>query len=143
MLQAIYCDDIRHEAGEKLSYMGAYNGILYVPSFPTKLPKFCIAVKVVSPMTRTFESLLIQILKDEDILQEISLNQEQLQIRNGPQEKDPQVDEEDLVQTVDVNFAFVPFQLDEPFILRVRAETNDGEIIRGLGLRVAQFPSKE
>jgi hypothetical protein len=33
-LQTIFCDDIRHELGGKLSYIGVYSGRLIVPDFP-------------------------------------------------------------------------------------------------------------
>jgi hypothetical protein len=48
-LQTIFCDDIRHEVGGKLSYIGVYSGRLLVPGFPLSLPKLCVAVRAVAP----------------------------------------------------------------------------------------------
>ena len=41
----IFCDDIRHEVGNKFSFMGVYKGDLIVHgAFPATLPKFGLAV---------------------------------------------------------------------------------------------------
>ena len=44
-----FCDDIRQEIGGKLSYMGVYSSDLYVGGFPITLPKFCVAIRVMTP----------------------------------------------------------------------------------------------
>lgn len=44
-VSAIYCDDIREEVGDKLSYMGVYGQTLFVRSgFPIVIPKLCVVV---------------------------------------------------------------------------------------------------
>ncbi len=40
----IFCDDLRQEVGNKVSYMGVYQGMMFVPAFPVALPKLCAAV---------------------------------------------------------------------------------------------------
>ncbi|HEU4660655.1 MAG TPA: hypothetical protein VFS63_08335 [Pseudolabrys sp.] len=55
----IFCDDIRNEAGGKLSFMGCYNAVMFVPSrLPFVLPKFCIHLHVFSPPTQPYSSVL-------------------------------------------------------------------------------------
>lgn len=46
----IFCDDIRQEVGGKMSYMGAYYGALFAPSFPFTVSKFAIAVTFFEPL---------------------------------------------------------------------------------------------
>ena len=38
-MHAIFCDDLRHEMGNKYSYMGVYAGAMFVPGYPYTLPK--------------------------------------------------------------------------------------------------------
>ena len=39
---SIFCDDIRSEAGGKLSFIGCYNAVMMTTQrFPLVLPKFC------------------------------------------------------------------------------------------------------
>lgn len=38
---SIFCDDIRHEINGKMSLMGVYGDIMYVPDFPITISKIC------------------------------------------------------------------------------------------------------
>jgi hypothetical protein len=38
---SIFCDDIRHEINGKMSLMGMYGNVMYVPNFPYTAPKLC------------------------------------------------------------------------------------------------------
>src|SRR5271169_3055754 len=41
----IFCDDIRQEIGGKFSYIGVYNGFMFIHgSLPVTLPKFCLSI---------------------------------------------------------------------------------------------------
>jgi hypothetical protein len=43
---AIFCDDIRHESGDKTTFVGAYDGIMLIHGdFPFVLPKFGIGIR--------------------------------------------------------------------------------------------------
>jgi hypothetical protein len=48
-VETLFCDDIRHEVGGKLSYIGVYSGGLFVRAFPVTLPKLCLAPSGSSP----------------------------------------------------------------------------------------------
>jgi hypothetical protein len=42
----LFCDDIRREVGNKVSYIGTYRGTIFVHGdFPVTLPKFAFAVR--------------------------------------------------------------------------------------------------
>src|SRR5438445_2168364 len=41
---SVFCDDIRAEVGGKASFIGVYNSIMFMPSFPAVLPKFGIII---------------------------------------------------------------------------------------------------
>lgn len=56
---SVFCDDIRVEADGKLSFMGCYNGVMFVShSFPVVLPKFCVHLHVLSPADQPYSSIL-------------------------------------------------------------------------------------
>jgi hypothetical protein len=43
---AIFCDDIRVEVGNKLTFVGCYFGFMFINSnFPAIIPRFCVAVE--------------------------------------------------------------------------------------------------
>jgi hypothetical protein len=69
-VQTIFCDDIRHELGGKLSYIGVYSGHLFVPAFPVILPKLCLALSVITPASQPFRKLELRIFKDDEQLAE-------------------------------------------------------------------------
>lgn len=135
-IQTYYCDDIRHEVSGKLSYIGMYNGEMIVSSFPATLPKLCIALKVVTPITKPMESLTIRITKNDDELQKITVSDEQIEAaRLGSKE----AIKEGLLEAQIFNYitAFSPFQLDGPCVVRVRAQT-ECEELRGLALSIKE-----
>ena len=58
---SIFCDDIRNEAGGKLSFIGCYNGVIFISeSFPLVLPKLCVHVHILSPASRPFRSITVR-----------------------------------------------------------------------------------
>jgi hypothetical protein len=58
---SIFCDDIRNEAGGKLSFIGCYNGVIFVSErLPLVLPKLCVHVHIFSPASRPFSSILVR-----------------------------------------------------------------------------------
>jgi hypothetical protein len=58
---SIFCDDIRNEAGGKLSFVGCYNGIILISGqFPLVLPKLCIHVHILSPASQPFSSIAVR-----------------------------------------------------------------------------------
>ena len=136
-LQTIFCDDIRQEVSGKVSYIGVYSSYLFLKEFPVTLARLCVAVKVVTPVTQPFEALTIRILKDETVIQEVTLSDDQ--IAQGNEATTTTEDDNQKCLTSHVTTAFSPIQFDAPCILRVRAQT-EGEELKGLGLKVEVGP---
>jgi len=130
-IQTIFCDDVRHELGGKLSYMGVYNGVLFVPAFPVTLPKLCLVINVLTPAEKPFAKLVLRVLTNEEVLIEEDFDETQYTVREN----------EDRLLIFPSIFVFSPCQLDGPCILRVRAETEEGEL-KGPGLIVGQAPAE-
>jgi hypothetical protein len=141
-VETLFCDDIRREVGGKLSFVGVYSGGLFVPAFPVTLPKLCLSVKIVTPAHEPLQALNLRVLRDEETLQEIALNEEQLADASDSAEEMTEEQRKERVQMAQFMLVFSPIQFDGPCTLRVRVQTEDGEL-RGMALKVdqAQMPA--
>ena len=137
----IFCDDIRHEIGGKFSYIGVYSGQMFVPSFPITLPKLCLAMSVITSADTPFRKLVMRLRKDDAVLAEAALDDTQLSNAVEAFADVPEDERRDRVQSLQSMFVFSPFQLEGPCTLRVRIETESGEL-RGVGLRIGQAPTE-
>lgn len=134
-LHAIFCDDVRLEVGNKQSLMGIYSSDLLIHELPVVLPKLCIVVNLVTPLRNPFKKLTVKVFRDDEILIEAPVTGEQLNepqssiIENG--------DKENPNRRIGINFNFVlsPFVIEKECTLRVRADTESGEL-KGSGLKV-------
>jgi hypothetical protein len=80
-----FCDDVRHEQGDKLSLMGLYPNSLVVPgAAPGVIQKLCVIVEAHTPIDDPFSRLTLQIRKDDKIIQEITLPDSALADLNKP-----------------------------------------------------------
>lgn len=129
-LTAIFCDDIRREEGNKLSYMGVYGGDLLVPSFPAVLPKLCIAMRVTTSPSPP-PAITFKLLKDEETLAEREIGAEILAAMTSTT-SDPGETPFYMVQTI---FQVFPVELLGPCKFRARALC-DGEQLKGGSLVV-------
>lgn len=135
-VETLFCDDIRHEIGGKLSYIGVYSGGLFVPAFPVTLPKLCLSVRIVTPASEPLRTLILRVLKDEENLQELTLDEDQLAAASDADEDAT----EERIQMTQFMLVFSPIQFDEPCTLKVRVQTETGEL-RGMALKVDQLPA--
>lgn len=136
-VETLFCDDIRHEMGGKLSFIGVYPSALFVPAFPVTLPKLCVSVKVVTSADEPLRSLSLRVLKDHDTMQEIAVDEEHLAAASDSAEDMTEVQRKERVQMAQFILVFSPIQFDGPCTLRVHVQTEDGEL-RGIALKVGQ-----
>lgn len=73
-----FCDDIRFELGGKTSLIGVYGGELLVKSFPTSLPKLCVAAFMATPVDEPLETLTMQIAINDKVYSEAQIPADQL-----------------------------------------------------------------
>jgi len=144
MLSTTYCDDVRQEVSGKVSLIGVYNSVLYVPQFPVTLPKLCIVVTYTTPRSEPPASLKIRVLKDSDPLADLDATPEYLaQLKKFAASSETIVPLPDDVQPViatNMHVSLSPLVFDKPCFLRVVAITEKGET-RGLGLQVQKQPA--
>ena len=135
----IFCDDIRTEVGEKLSFIGVYNGVMFVPVLPVSLPKFCAHVTLVTPADRPYRSILLECHGPGE---ERPLIEEELET--------PQLDEQEQIAgdlrlegtapvsiVVAASLVFSPLKIRRPGLVTVRAVI-DGEVADIAALRIVE-----
>lgn len=139
-LATIFCDDIRQEVGGKISLIGVYNGVMYVPQFPVTLPKLWLMASLTMPRKEPPKSLTIRVTKNDEPLADLDATPEYLEeLANA---RDPVVSVPNDLQRVvtsQAQLCFAPLVIDKPTLLRVVATTDQGEV-RGLGLQIQQQP---
>lgn len=132
----IFSDDVRHEVGGKVSYIGVYSGKMMVQSFPAALPKLCLTIKITTPSNKPFQKLIAKIYKDQEVIAEGEIPALELQPKEESTEIDPSNGK---LRSTQMGFVFSPFMIDGPCFLRVRVE-NEGKELRGSGLRIEKAP---
>ena len=130
---AQFCDDIRHEVGNKFSLMGCYGDDMVFDKLPAVAPKLCAQIRVITPADRPFTRLIMRARINDDILAElempISSLAESFQLKAGTTE----TGRVSLVAMM----VFSPLAVSEPCKIRIEAETEDG-IILGSGLSIRE-----
>ncbi len=124
ILTAVFCDDIRHEIGNKLSFMGVYQSELIVPVVPIALPRLCIFATALTPIARPFKSLTIRVVTDEGT--------ELAHLKVPPETFADLPDIQDNSATrkqVSTALSFSPFLVEKETIVRLMADTEEGEIV--------------
>lgn len=120
---AIFCDDIRQEVGNKLSFIGCYQGELFVPMAPVALPKLCVFATVWTSKEKPFKSLTVRVVQDNTTeLARIEIPEE------GLKEASQITDETSTRKAFSTAIVFAPFAVEKPTMLKLVATTEDGEI---------------
>lgn len=140
-VHTIFCDDIRHEINGKVSYIGVYSGLMFVPQFPISLPKLCLALNVVTPVTDPFRKIVIRVLKDRETITEAIVSDAELTKYGESVSNTLESERKDQVHVFRSLLVFSPFNLEGPCVLRVRVETEESEM-RGAGLIINLVPSE-
>ena len=138
-LHSLYCDDIRHEINGKVSYIGTYHGKLLIPSVPVVVPKLCVAIFAVTSANNPFKRFSLRILKNDEKLLEQEISSEQLK---PPTDTGGSIsnDEQNKIQVLNLLFQFSPFPIESNMKLRIRADTEQGEL-KAPGLIIEQVPT--
>jgi hypothetical protein len=138
---SIFCDDIRNEAGGKLSFIGCYNGVIFIADpFPLVLPKLCVHVHILSPASRPFNSIVVRCYLPGD----------DKPFSEEPIETPQRHDQAELVANLKTDtgaplfivaatsLIFGPLKLRGPGLMRVRAVIDDDHELRLGSLRIEQ-----
>ena len=135
-VHAIFCDDIRQEMGNKVSFMGCYQGELFVPFVPLMLPKLCVQVTVTTTVEQPLKALTVRLNQGTNQLAVIEISGDELARAIPPATEDTTR----LAASVGVMLA--PFTITEPGELRVVVITEEGEML-GPRLRLKVMPQAD
>lgn len=72
-VSTIFCDDVRHEIGGKMTYVGVYGTTMYVREFPINLPQLFIVANVNVPLTDALRSAKLEVRQDKNLVAEIEI----------------------------------------------------------------------
>jgi hypothetical protein len=146
----IFCDDIRQEADGKLSFIGAYPGVMivHVP-FPAPLPTFAMGVTLLQRRRVFVPGLSLRIFLPGDADEAPSIQGEMGEVIGGSVaaetaqvnalHPDTQVSGEDSYVTMLANLKFAPLVIKQPGILKVIAVIGDNMIRLG-AMRISTPP---
>lgn len=136
---AIYCDDIRLEVSGKNTYVGVYSDLLLVKELPALIPQLCIAVHAWTTHDRPFKKLVFRVLQGDEVLNEDAFNTEAASEKWAAQRAklgDLEPIDPSARMKVSRIIRISPFLIENEGALRVRIETEDGELrAGGLSLR--------
>lgn len=130
---AIYCDDVRQEAGNKLSYMGVYSTDMYVSKLPALLPKFCVVIKAVTPIQRPFGPIQFRVTYGDNVLAELDVSPDNPAVDNQRAQEDTAAYVASAIVTLS------PFQIEEADVLRALVIDEDGQEFKAFGLRIQEL----
>ncbi len=138
-VETLFCDDIRQEVAGKVSFIGVYSSNLFVQGFPVVLPKLCLAVKLVAAADDQMDRIRLHVLKDEELVREMIVDEQQLAAASDTAEDGPNDAESHQFQVTQFFVVFSPMHFESPCTLRVRMQVDDQEM-HGVGLAVAKSP---
>lgn len=135
VLQSIFCDDVRQEAGNKLSLMGVYNGQMVVPSFPFEISKLIVSMKASAQEGEEYKSLTFVVMLNDDIITEMPVDEKYLQVNYESIPAIPNVNDVKRNWHYQVFFNINSLKIKQPSIIRTRIRTENGEV-RGESLMI-------
>ena len=135
-VHAIFCDDIRQEMGNKVSFMGCYQSELFVPFVPLMLPKLCVQVTISTAKERPIKSLTVRLDQGANQLAVIEVPSDDFARSMPP------VPEDATRWSASVGVMLSPFSITEQGELRVVVITEEGEM-PGPRLRIRVMPQAD
>lgn len=121
---SFFCDDFRQEVGNKVSYMGVYQGVMLVREFPLKLSKLCAAATVRFQRNQAPPGVVFRLFNREAVIATRLLD-----LGSLSNKQTNELDMDTVFATV--LFQLAPFSLEEPTLLTSRVSFNDHELNAG------------
>uniref|UniRef100_UPI003594348C DUF6941 family protein n=1 Tax=Burkholderia sp. AU33423 TaxID=2015355 RepID=UPI003594348C len=130
-LSVTYCDDVRQEVNNKLSFMGMYQGQLIFPALPARVPRLCVIQQLVCPKVQPFQHAKVAVYRDESLFAESELT--------PPEDAWTSGREEGYLRFM-IPFIFENLEFSQKTIFRVRCTFDDGMIIPAPALEIDAAP---
>ena len=133
-LAVTYCDDVRTEAHNKISFMGVYQHQLLLQEFPARLLKLCVVLQMLSPKTEPFVKVRLSVFRGDEMMSEVTVEPPPVAWEKGPSEG--------YLGAV-VPFVFENLEFSGPEKIRVRATFDENEVVPGPSLLIEKLGSYE
>lgn len=140
---SIFCDDIRNEAGGKLSFIGCYNGVIFISGrFPLVLPKLCVHTHIFSPAAQPFNSIVVRcyLPGDDEPFSEEAIETPRRSAQNELVANLKTETGAPLFIVAATSLIFKPLELKSTGLMRVRAQIDAGQELRLGSLRIERAP---
>ncbi|WP_027967294.1 DUF6941 family protein [Halomonas halocynthiae] len=128
----IFCDDIRQEVGDKLTFVGVYSNNLQVEQLPATLPKLCLSVFCTFDRARPIKHMSIDVLLGETTIAQTEIEPDRFGESDSWLEESPGV--------IQGNLIFSPLNITEPCVISL-VVTADGEPLQSIPLDITQAPA--
>lgn len=139
-LHCLFCDDVRQEIGNKFSFMGVYQNMMYVPNMPIEFQKLCVVFSASTMVDDPFQSVTFIAKKNDDIIAEAAYSSDALSRFLEVSNNNEQSVNGKSVMTAQAVMILPNIRIDEPCIIRVRAQT-EREELKAPGLIIAIPPT--
>lgn len=123
---AQFCDDIRHEAGHKVTLVGLYGTSLFLPTFPTLIPKLGVCLIVSNTVDEPWNSLSMRIENDNDVITTVHSKFPSIEIDNTNPLHDAAAR-----QNLNMYTLLPPLAITSPGMLRVVVTIDGVESVAG------------
>lgn len=125
-MHAIFCDDLRHEMGNKYSYMGVYSGAMFIPGYPYTLPKLGVTFWLIDKSGQAIKDLSFIVYLDETEIGRVDIPiDEPMEIKLATDD-----DTGEKARIVNGGLIISPLLIEKDCRLKARAFLN-GEEIKG------------
>lgn len=139
----IFCDDIRHEAGGKTTYVGTYSGQLLIHGdFPAILPKFGLGISYIQKVQNFIPPTKFLIFLPGDEAEPSAEYLVDPKHMDAALERAKTEPTEHGILTAQAQVIFSPLVLKVPGEIKVRALRGDNELVRLGILIVKPAPNK-
>jgi hypothetical protein len=142
----VFCDDIRHEVGGKVSYIGSYQGSMFISAaFPITLPKFGFAITFLQKRTNFEPNLGVRIFMPGDSDDAPSIQADLIEQGQGTIAAETRAQSRHLLTEHSMialrsNLLFSPLIISRPGIIQVRI-LRRGDLVRLGDLSVELAPT--
>jgi hypothetical protein len=121
----LFCDDLRQEAGGKLSAMGVYQGVMSIPFDTVLLPKLVAWTVFKLPVANMGSQARVLLMDKDRVLSSATLDFAQSEHLGVEPSTVAVVGQADSIKSLNIPFELVPFQAQAGMAIRVVYESAD------------------
>lgn len=138
---AVFCDDIRHEVGNKASLIGIYNGDLLASDLPIFMPRLGVMFQLRTALDYELSNVTYKITSGDEIVMQVDITVEAGPGQSRISESRPDGQDPTSFRSVVSFLAIPPMTFTSPCTLRAIAIANGVEYMAGK-LHVSKVPAQ-